>query len=119
MDSSLQPLPGVSWFDVSDPSSAELDELARRLGFHELQVEDCRHRPQRAKMEELSGAATSSSDDAGCCVFQSRKAPGLKIRFRRQPLAMCGTALALANGYRRMATCDGLHLIYRQARPKT
>ena len=52
MNPSLQPLPGVSWFDISEPKSSELDELARRLGFHELQVEDCRHRPQRAKMEE-------------------------------------------------------------------
>src|SRR5207342_214103 len=52
MNSAPQPLPGVSWFDVSDPNSPELDELAQRLGFHELQVEDCRHRPQRAKMEE-------------------------------------------------------------------
>src|ERR1043165_6631363 len=47
-----QPLPGVSWFDVSDPNSPELDKLAERFGFHELQIEDCRHRPQRAKTEE-------------------------------------------------------------------
>jgi magnesium transporter len=47
-----QPLPKVSWFDVPDPQSPELDELARRFQFHELQVEDCRHRPQRAKTEE-------------------------------------------------------------------
>jgi magnesium transporter len=52
MSESLQPLPGVSWFDISDPNSLELDKLADRFGFHELQVEDCRHRPQRAKMEE-------------------------------------------------------------------
>ena len=52
MSTSLQPLPGVLWFDVSDPNTPELDKLAERFGFHELQVEDCRHRPQRAKMEE-------------------------------------------------------------------
>lgn len=52
MDSSLQPLPGTAWFDIADPNSPELDRLAHRLGFHELQVEDCRHRPQRAKTEE-------------------------------------------------------------------
>jgi|SRR5689334_241829 len=52
MSSANQPLPGVPWFDVSDPNSPELDKLAARLGFHELQVEDCRHRPQRAKTEE-------------------------------------------------------------------
>jgi len=47
-----QPLPGVAWFDIDDPSSPDLDQIAYRLGFHELQVEDCRHRPQRAKTEE-------------------------------------------------------------------
>jgi magnesium transporter len=52
MSKAQQPFPGVPWFDVADPNSAELDQLAHRLGFHELQVEDCRHRPQRAKTEE-------------------------------------------------------------------
>ena len=52
MSASRQPLPGVPWFDISDPNSPDLDKLADRFGFHELQVEDCRHRPQRAKMEE-------------------------------------------------------------------
>jgi len=52
MSASQQPLPGVSWFDIEDPNSPALDQLAHRLGFHELQVEDCRHRPQRAKTEE-------------------------------------------------------------------
>ena len=47
-----QPLPDIPWFDVPDPQSAELDEIARRFQFHELQVEDCRHRSQRAKTEE-------------------------------------------------------------------
>lgn len=52
MSSSQQPLPGVAWLDISDPNSPELDRIAQQLGFHELQVEDCRHRPQRAKTEE-------------------------------------------------------------------
>src|SRR5689334_14311273 len=52
MSASQQPLPDVPWFDIEDPNSSALDELARRLGFHELQVEDTRHRPQRAKTEE-------------------------------------------------------------------
>ena len=42
----------IAWFDVADPASAELDELARRYELHELQIEDCRHRPQRPKTEE-------------------------------------------------------------------
>lgn len=49
-----QPLPGVPWYDISDPASAALDELAARFNFHELQIEDCRHRQQRAKTEEHS-----------------------------------------------------------------
>jgi magnesium transporter len=40
------------WFDVADPASPELDEVARRFELHELQIEDCRHRPQRPKTEE-------------------------------------------------------------------
>ena len=42
----------LAWFDVPDPNSPQLDELARRFHLHELQIEDCRHRPQRAKTEE-------------------------------------------------------------------
>jgi magnesium transporter len=42
----------LQWFDVADPASPELDELAKRFGLHELQIEDCRHRPQRPKTEE-------------------------------------------------------------------
>jgi magnesium transporter len=42
----------LKWFDVADPASPELDELAQRFELHELQIEDCRHRPQRPKTEE-------------------------------------------------------------------
>jgi magnesium transporter len=42
----------LPWFDVADPASPELDELANRFRLHELQIEDCRHRPQRPKTEE-------------------------------------------------------------------
>lgn len=45
-------LPHLAWYDVADPASPELDELASRFGLHELQIEDCRHRPQRPKTEE-------------------------------------------------------------------
>lgn len=45
-------LPQLQWFDVADPASPELDELAARFGLHPLQIEDCRHRPQRPKAEE-------------------------------------------------------------------
>ena len=49
MDTALSHL---AWFDIADPASPELDELASRFGLHELQIEDCRHRPQRPKTEE-------------------------------------------------------------------
>lgn len=52
MNNAQQLLPGVNWFDVLDPNSPDLDELARRFHLHELQIEDCRHRPQRAKVDE-------------------------------------------------------------------
>ena len=42
----------LAWFDIADPASPELDDLARRFELHELQIEDCRHRPQRPKTEE-------------------------------------------------------------------
>jgi magnesium transporter len=42
----------LEWFDVADPHSKELDDLARRFGLHQLQIEDCRDRPQGAKTED-------------------------------------------------------------------
>ncbi len=50
--SARQPLPQLAWFHIDDPASPELDELAKRFGLHELDIEDCRHRVQRAKVEE-------------------------------------------------------------------
>jgi magnesium transporter len=37
---------------VADPASPDLDELAKRFGLHPLEIEDCRNRPQRAKLED-------------------------------------------------------------------
>jgi magnesium transporter len=45
-------LPQLEWYDIADPASPQLDELAARFGLHPLQIEDCRHRPQRPKAEE-------------------------------------------------------------------
>ena len=47
-----QPIEGLACFAIDDPASAALDELARRYNLHELQIEDCRHRVQRPKVEE-------------------------------------------------------------------
>ena len=52
MNTARQLLPGVPWFDIPDPASPDLDELAQRFHLHELQIEDTRHRPQRAKVDE-------------------------------------------------------------------
>ena len=49
---SLAVIPGVRWFHLSDPASPALDELAAHFGIHPLQVEDCRHRRQTARLEE-------------------------------------------------------------------
>ena len=52
MNVTQQPLAEVPWFDLADPASPELAELARRFQLHDLQIEDCRHRSQRAKVDE-------------------------------------------------------------------
>ncbi len=43
----------VEWHDVRDPNDPLLDRLAARYHLHPLHIEDCRHRGQRAKVEEL------------------------------------------------------------------
>ncbi|MCU1336003.1 MAG: magnesium and cobalt transport protein CorA [Bryobacterales bacterium] len=40
------------WHDLRDPNDPELDALAERYHLHPLHIEDCRHRNQRAKVEE-------------------------------------------------------------------
>jgi magnesium transporter len=42
----------VAWHDIRDPHGPELDRLAEQYRLHPLHVEDCRHRHQRAKVEE-------------------------------------------------------------------
>ncbi|MBZ5610788.1 MAG: magnesium/cobalt transporter CorA [Acidobacteriia bacterium] len=43
------------WHDLRDSNDPELDVLAERFHLHPLHVEDCRHRGQRAKVEEGAG----------------------------------------------------------------
>jgi magnesium transporter len=47
-----QPIAGLNWFDLDDPSSPELDRIAQQYGFHVLDVEDVRHGCQRPKIDE-------------------------------------------------------------------
>lgn len=54
---SLTVIPGVRWYHLSDPSSPALDRLAEHFKIHPLQVEDCRHRRQTARLEEHEGYA--------------------------------------------------------------
>ena len=49
---SLTVVPEVPWYHLADPASPALDELAAHFGIHPLQVEDCRHRRQTARVEE-------------------------------------------------------------------
>lgn len=42
----------MNWHDLKDANDPELDALAARYHLHPLHVEDCRHRNQRAKVEE-------------------------------------------------------------------
>jgi magnesium transporter len=45
----------MEWHKVLDPAGPQLDQLAERYKLHALHVEDCRHRGQRAKIEESQG----------------------------------------------------------------
>lgn len=42
----------MQWYDIRDPNSPELDQLAEQYRLHPLHIEDCRHRRQRSKVEE-------------------------------------------------------------------
>jgi magnesium transporter len=43
------------WHDFQDSSDPQLDVLAERYQLHPLHIEDCRHRGQRAKVEDGPG----------------------------------------------------------------
>ncbi|MBI2817140.1 MAG: magnesium transporter CorA family protein [Acidobacteria bacterium] len=45
----------MEWYDLRDPNDPQLDELAQRYHLHPLHIEDCRHKGQRAKVEENDG----------------------------------------------------------------
>jgi magnesium transporter len=45
----------MEWHNITDPAGPELDRLAERYKLHPLHIEDCRHRGQRAKVEEGQG----------------------------------------------------------------
>ncbi len=42
----------MEWHDIRNPSDEELDRLGEQYHLHPLHIEDCRHRNQRAKVEE-------------------------------------------------------------------
>ncbi|MGO9450143.1 MAG: magnesium/cobalt transporter CorA [Candidatus Binataceae bacterium] len=43
------------WVDLEAFDDAELKLLQQRFGFHQLAIEDCAHRKQRAKVDEYDG----------------------------------------------------------------
>lgn len=45
----------MEWHDIRNPSDEELDRLGQQYNLHPLHIEDCRHRNQRAKVEEGDG----------------------------------------------------------------
>jgi magnesium transporter len=45
----------MEWHEIHDPSDPELDRLADQYRLHPLHIEDCRHRNQRAKVENGEG----------------------------------------------------------------
>ncbi|HXE74133.1 MAG TPA: magnesium/cobalt transporter CorA [Candidatus Xenobia bacterium] len=44
--------PHLRWYHLEEPESPVLDRLAQEFGFHELEIEDCRHLRHTAKLEE-------------------------------------------------------------------
>ena len=42
----------MPWHQITDPQDPKLDQLAVKYHLHPLHIEDCRHRRQRAKIEE-------------------------------------------------------------------
>jgi magnesium transporter len=52
MTDALVAFPGLPWKHISDPASPALDDLAREHQLHELDIEDCRHGQQMAKVFE-------------------------------------------------------------------
>lgn len=43
----------MNWYDLRDPNDPQLDKLAEQYHLHPLHIEDCRHRNQSAKVEEM------------------------------------------------------------------
>jgi magnesium transporter len=91
---SLTVIPGVRWFHLSDPASPALDALAAHFGIHPLQVEDCRHRRQTARLEEhdrytfvvikVLGGRRSTDRRAAAASAQNANGPGAAAAAERR-----------------------------------
>ena len=42
----------LRWYHLEDPESPLLERIGQEFGFHELEIEDCRHQRHTAKIEE-------------------------------------------------------------------
>jgi magnesium transporter len=63
------------WVALKDASDAELLELQRQFGLHELAVEDARHGHQRPKIEEYGetwACVRVPSANRSCCATARR-----------------------------------------------
>ncbi|HEX4788929.1 MAG TPA: magnesium transporter CorA family protein [Actinospica sp.] len=49
------------WYDLRDPTPAELDELRTELGLHSLAIEDAEHLRQRPKVDRYEGHVVLSA----------------------------------------------------------
>ena len=48
----VEALKQMPWHQITDPQDPKLNDLAELYHLHPLHIEDCRHRKQRAKIEE-------------------------------------------------------------------
>lgn len=45
-------LGNLTWLDIASPSLGQLEEMGKKYGFHDLDIEDCLSESQRSKIDE-------------------------------------------------------------------
>jgi len=102
----LAVVPEVRWYHLADPASAALDALAGHFGIHPLQVEDCRHQRQTARVEEhdrytfivikalISSGHNPASPPAAHASLRSDPAAGDTLTDAAQPALSLGSVRA-------------------------
>ena len=109
----------MNWYDIRDPNDPELDRLAAEFQLHSLHIEDCRHRGQRAKLEELNGYLFLVLKPVTVLPDGSLDVSDLDVFLGREFLITvqeeCGEAIAPALEHIRTSfpTARGDQLLYR------